>query len=139
MYRREDKTGIYNTLTMLSRVQRFLRKFVVGLVGSGDDNQLYVLIVQDFIQSRVDGSGDTEPLLEFTPLDLRAPLQDGVQGKELWESEDEGYMEGETGQAGSQDTSTDGLHVFCCGLLQRISKTIMASEAAHAPIFMLDN
>ena len=63
-----------STLTVFSRLQRLLCKLVVGLVRSSDDNQLDVLVVQDFVQSRVDSSGDTKPLLEFTPLDLRAPL-----------------------------------------------------------------
>ena len=89
----------------------------MGLAGSSDYNQLDILVVQDVVQGRVDGSGDTEPLLESTSLGLRAPLQDGVQGEELWESEDEGYVEGEAGQASSQDASTDGFHVFFCGLL----------------------
>ena len=126
-----------STLTVLSRFQRLLRKLVVGLVGSGDDNQLDVFVVQGSVQSRVDGSGDTEPLLKFTPFGLRAPLQDSVQGEELWESEDEGYVEGETGQAGSQDASTDGFHVFCRGLLQMISKGITAR--LFAPPFVLEN
>ena len=103
--------GTRSTHTMLSRLQRLLRKLVVSLVGSSDYDQLDVLVVQGVVQSGVDGSGDAEPLLEFTPLALWTPLQNGVQGEEFWKSEDEGYVEGETGQTSSQDTSADGFHV----------------------------
>jgi hypothetical protein len=104
-----------SALTMLSRLQRPLRKLVVGLVGGGDDDQIDVLVFQDVVQSRVDGSNDAEPFLEFAPLGLRAPLQDGVQGEAFWQGENEGHMKGETGQAGSQDASTDGFHLLFCG------------------------
>ena len=46
-------------------------------------------------------------------------------------------MEGETSQAGSQDASTDGFHVFCGGLLQRISKAVSAGP--FTLLFVLDN
>ena len=108
---------------MLPCLQRLLRELVVGLVGSSDDDQLDVLVVQDVVQSRVNGSSDAESLLEFAPLGFRIPLQDGVQGEEFWKGEYEGDMEGETGQASSQDTSIDGLHVFC-DLLRKVVKVV---------------
>jgi len=66
---------------MFPRLQRPLCELVMGLVGSSDDDQFDVLVVQDIVQSRVDCSGDTEPLLQFAPFGLRAPFQDGVQGE----------------------------------------------------------
>ena len=109
---------------MLPCLQRLLRELVVGLVGSSDDDQLDVLVVQDVVQSRVNGSSDAEPLLEFSPLGFRTPLQDGVQEEEFWKGEYEGYMEGETGQASSQDASIDGFHVFFCDLLRKLAKDV---------------
>lgn len=80
---------------MLSSLQRFLCKLVVGLIGSSDDDQLELVVLQDVVQSCVHGSSDAEPFLEFSPLGFRVPFQDSVQGEEFWEGKDEWYVEGE--------------------------------------------
>ena len=112
-------SDISENLTVLPCFQRFFCKLIVGLVRSSDYDEFDVLVVQNIVQSRVDGSRDTEPLLEFPSLRLWIPLQDGVQGDELWEGEDEWHMEGETGQASSQDASPDRFHMCCSLLLPR--------------------
>ena len=103
-----------SALTVFPRLQRPLRKLVVSLVWGGDDDQLELFVVQDVVQSGVNGNSNTEPFLEFAPLRLRVSLQGGVQRKEFRESEDEGHMKGETGQASSQDASADGFHFCFC-------------------------
>lgn len=65
-------------LTVLSSLQRFLCKLVVGLIGSSDDDQFELVVLQDVVQSCVHGSSDAEPFLEFSPLGFRVPFQDSV-------------------------------------------------------------
>ena len=89
--------GLKSTLTVLPCLQRLLRKLIVCLIWSSDDDQFKVFIVQDVVQSPVHCSNNSEPFLEFSPFGLWIPLQDRVQGKQLWESEDEGYMESKAG------------------------------------------
>ena len=88
-------------LTVLPGLQRPLDKLVVGLIGGSDDDQLEVFVIQDVVQGIVDGSKDTEPVVKFPALGFWVPLQDCVQGEELWKTEDERHMKGETGQASS--------------------------------------
>lgn len=94
-------------LTVLAAFQHSFRKFIMGVVRRPNDNQFDLRISQYVVKRSVDFRGHPESFLYFAAASSWVSLEYRVEGEQVWEAEDKGYMESKASQTDPKNASTD--------------------------------